>query len=424
MTYRETLAYLYGLSRFGIKPGLERIRALLQALGNPQERVRFVHVAGTNGKGSTAAFLASILRAGGYRTGLFTSPHLVRFTERIRIDGAEIGEAAVISLVARTIAAAPPGATFFEIVTAIAYLHFTEQGVELAVVEVGMGGRYDATNAGDGLLAIITPVSLDHCEYLGDTLAAIAAEKAGIIRPGRPVVLGPQPGEAAAVLAEAGRSAGSPVYRGGMDFLGSWEGAGLQYRGLRRELAGLAPGIGGRYQAENAAVALAAAELLADNGFPLAEEALRAGLAAARWPGRMELFAGEPRILLDGAHNPAGATALAASLVVVPRRRLILVVGVMGDKDWPGILAPLLPLAQQLVAVEPALERACPAAELAAFAVSRGVPGVAAGSVAQGLAWARDEAGNDDLILVCGSLYTVGEARAVLTEVTFEACRG
>ncbi|MCM2357356.1 MAG: bifunctional folylpolyglutamate synthase/dihydrofolate synthase [Geobacteraceae bacterium] len=424
MTYRETLAYIYGLARFGMKPGLERISALLDNLGNPHRRIRAVHVAGTNGKGSTAAFLSAIVAAGGYRVGLFTSPHLIHFTERIRINGAEIGEDAVIRLAERILKVAPEGATFFEIVTAMALLHFAEEGVELAVLEAGMGGGLDATNAVSGILSVITPVSLDHCEYLGATVAEIASEKGGVVKPGRPLVLSPQLPEALEVLRTRCTESGSPFYLAGTDFSAYWEGEGLAYRGLQLSLSGLKPGLAGRYQAENAASALCAAELLRGQGFPLDDAALRRGIEEARWPGRMELFGESPRFLLDGAHNAAGSEALAEALADIPRGRLLIVAGVMGDKDAAGILAPLLPLATRVFAVSPNLERAMPSAALATLCHEQGAECIDAGAVAAGLSLAGEAAGPDDLVLVCGSLFTVGEARAVLLAERFEPCRG
>jgi len=424
MTYEETLAHIYGLRRFGIKPGLGRVSSLLERVGNPHERLRVVHVAGTNGKGSTAAFLASILTAGESRTGLFTSPHLTRFTERIRINGAEIAEDAVCRLAAQVMSAAPEGTTFFEMVTAMALLHFAEAQVDIAILEAGMGGGSDATSAAAGILSVITPVAIDHCQWLGDSLAAIAREKSGIIRPGRPVVLANQQSEAFAVITEHACRLNSPLVRFGADFSATWGDDGLDYRGMGRTLSGLTPGIGGRYQAVNAATALAAAELLSAEGQPLRDEVLRAGIAQARWPGRMEYFAGSPAIILDGAHNPAGAQALAESLAHVPRRRLIVVAGIMGDKDREGILAPLLPLAHEVVAVTPTVERGLPSAELAAFCRQRGVSAADGGTVVDGIAMARSRAGSGDLILVCGSLFTVGEARSALLAQRFEPFRG
>ena len=424
MTYRETLAYIFGLARFGIKPGLERIRALLAALGDPQGKIRVVSIAGTNGKGSTASFLAAILAASGHRTGLFTSPHLISFTERIRINGVEISEDSVVELAESVLAVAPPRTTFFEVVTAMAFLHFARMGVDVAVMEAGMGGANDATNVADPLLSMITPISLDHCEYLGSTLEAIACEKVGIVRPGRPVICASQEPEAFAVIEKACADAHCFLAVQRRDFSALWEDAGLSYRGLHMELSGLKPGISGRYQAGNAASALAASEILAGMGFAVTPQSCREGTAQASWPGRMELFPGEPRILLDGAHNPAGGRALAASLGEVPRKRLILVAGVMCDKDAMAILEHLLPLADRVFAVAPSLERAMPAAELAGLVMGRNGKCVVAGGVAVGLRRAIAEAGVADLVLVCGSLFTVGEARAWLLNRKYEAIRG
>ncbi|MFZ3208722.1 MAG: folylpolyglutamate synthase/dihydrofolate synthase family protein [Geobacteraceae bacterium] len=424
MTYQETLKYIYGLGRFGMRPGLEKINLLLHALGNPHNSIRTVHVAGTNGKGSTAAFLAAILEAGGYRAGLFTSPHLISFSERIRINGTMIPEGDMIRLAERVIQASPDGATFFEVVTAIAFLYFAEQKVDLAIMEVGMGGRLDATNAADGELAVITPVALDHCQYLGNSVAAIAGEKSGVIRKERPVVTAPQCDEALAVINDRCAELRSPLYRCGHEFEAEWEESRLVYRGILTNMNRIEPGIHGLYQADNAACALAAAELLGDMGFSLPDKALRQGINSACWPGRMEMFGESPRILLDGAHNPAAARALAEALSDIPRRRLLMVIGIMEDKDIQGILTPLLPLVSRVFAVAPSLERALSAAELASFCAGLGAPSSEAISVAEGLEAARHEADPEDLLLVCGSLFTVGEARALLLAQSFEPFRG
>ncbi|ABQ27436.1 bifunctional folylpolyglutamate synthase/dihydrofolate synthase [Geotalea uraniireducens] len=424
MTYQETLSYIYGLGRFGMKPGLERITATLQALHNPQDAFKTVHVAGTNGKGSTSSFLASMLAEGGHRVGLFTSPHLINFTERIRINGREIAEEEVVHLAEQVIAAAPPETTFFELVTAMATLYFAEQKVQLAIMEVGMGGRLDATNALSGILSLITPVAYDHCDYLGASLAAIAGEKAGVIKVGRSVVVSPQEQDALSVIRNRCLEMKSPFYGYGEAFTAFWSDTGLSYRGIGLEMDGLRPGLAGRYQQANAASALAAAELLDGMGFPLDAGTLRSGIEKAHWPGRMEILGTSPRILLDGAHNPAGSKALAEALEDIPRDRLLIVAGMMGDKDVDGILGPLLPLADEMLAVAPSLARALPSEKLAEFCRSRGVTAHDAGTVAAGLSSARDIAGPDDLILVCGSLFTVGEARAVLLSKNFEPFRG
>ena len=424
MTYQETMSHIYGLARFGMKPGLERIRATLRALSDPQDALQTIHVAGTNGKGSTAAFLASILRSGGHKVGLFTSPHLVAFTERIRVNGREISEKEVVSLAEQVLSVAPEGTTFFEIVTAMAYLHFAEQGVGAAVMEVGMGGRFDATNIASGILSIITPIALDHSQYLGDTISMIAREKAGVIKTGRPVVSSSHPPAAREVIRQHCLGTKSPLYQEGSDFSATWKSDGLAYSGINWKLHALHPGIPGRYQAMNLATAICAAELLDQQGMSLTKDSVRTGAANASWPGRMEIFTGPPRVLLDGAHNPAGATALAEALVDIPRRALILVAGVVGDKDAKGILEPLLPLADSVIAVCPAVPRGLTSHELAVQCRGLGHQAIEAGSVAKGLEAAFNKAQPDDLILVCGSLFVVGEARSILLSQTFEPFRG
>lgn len=425
MTYQELLTYIYGLGRFGMKPGLARIKTLLKTLSNPQDCLKVIHVAGTNGKGSTAAFLSAILTAGGHKVGFFSSPHLIQFTERLRINGVEITESQAVSVAERVIAAAPGGTTFFELVTAMAYLHFAEQGVGAAIMEVGMGGRLDATNAASGILSIITPIAFDHCEYLGDSIAKVAREKAGIIKPCRPVVVSVQPFEALAVISDCSARLHSPLYCLNTDFSAAWQDSGLAYHGLNWNLPDLKPGISGHYQAANAACALFAAEMLAGQGFAaLDQRTARIGIETAFWPGRMEMLAGPPRILLDGAHNPSGAGALAEALSYIAYDRLILVAGIMENKDIQGILDPLLPLADQVIAVTPGIARAFPSAELASLCRAEGSSVHDGGSVALGLEIAMRMAHESDLILVCGSLYSVGEARAILFSKKFEPFRG
>lgn len=424
MSYQEVLEHLYGLGRFGIKPGLERIKILLARLSNPQESLRIIHIAGTNGKGSTAAFLSAILGAAGYKAGLFTSPHLVSFTERIRINGAEIEERDVVTLARKVMAAAPEGTTFFEMATAMAILHFAERQADPVILETGMGGRFDATNVVPKLLSIITPISLDHCEYLGDTISQVAREKAGIIRHSTPTVISTQVEEAAQVLQEVCIERGSHPYRFGTEFSALWDEEGLAYQGRDWIMRGLRPGIPGRYQAANAASALCAAELLRHLGVSIDPDVARAGVEQAFWPGRMELIGDSPRVLLDGAHNPAGAAALAESLRDISRNRLFLVLGVMSNKDAEGVLKPLLTLADRILTVTPGMPRSLSSHDLAKLCRDAGGRAEDTGGVARGLAIARTEAGPEDLVVVCGSLFVVGEARAILLSKKFEPCRG
>lgn len=424
MSYQGTIQYLFGLQKHGVKFGLSNTVRLMDLLGGPHRRFRSVHVAGTNGKGSTSAILASVLQAAGYRVGLYTSPHLVDFTERIRINGVPIAEGTVVGL-AESIRTGAAGTgelspTFFEVTTAIAFGYFAEQKIDIAVVETGMGGRLDATNVITPLVSVITNIDLEHTEFLGTTLEQIAAEKAGIIKPGVPVVTGvAQPEAWSVILAEANRQ-GARCYRMPADF-GPEEIAGgaapvFRYRGIAAEYAGLRITMRGSHQFGNASLALAAAECLGRQGMVLSEPAIRTGLERARWEGRLEQVAERPDIVLDGAHNPASAAVLAEALTDIRKayRRLILVVGILKDKDHQGILDRLLPLADQVIVTRPRYQRATAVEELAGE-VRRAHRDVrAAGTVADAIELARAGAGAEDLIIVTGSLYTVGDARAVL----------
>jgi dihydrofolate synthase / folylpolyglutamate synthase len=409
--YREVLLRLFSLRRLGVKLELERMEAALHAVGDPHRDLAFVHLAGTNGKGSTAAFLDAMLLAAGYRSALFTSPHLSRFTERIRLAGAEIDPADVVRLEAEARRHVDVSLTFFEEVTLLALMHFREQRAEVVVLETGLGGRFDATNVVLPEVAVVTGIALEHTEYLGDTLGAIAFEKAGIIKAGRPVVATAPAGEPLEVIAREAARRPSPLYLLGRDFDLVPDGDMLRFHGLGADdLRVPAPGLRGPHQRGNAALALAAAELLARRGFALPAAARALGVARCRWPGRLEELSREPRIWVDAAHNPAGAEALARALAEVPHRRLTLCLGVLGDKDAAGLLAPLLPLAQRVITVAPRSARALPAAELAALA-----PGA---EPAEGLAAALEQAragmGADDLCVVTGSIFLVGEARELL----------
>ena len=425
MPVGRMLEQLYARRRFGIKPGVERVRLLLSRLGNPERSFRSIHVVGTNGKGSTSAFLSAILTAAGLRTALFTSPHLVNFSERFRIDGTEIPVELVEALLPIVLAAAPEDATFFEIVTALAAYYFAAEKVDIAVMEAGMGGRSDATAALPGLLTLITPVSLDHTAWLGGTAAEIAREKAAIAKPGTPVVIAPQPEDVRAALDTFYRQSGAEmIWSETATAVQRNPDGTIDYRGLHLQLDRLTPGLPGRYQTENAALALAAAEVLAGTGFTIREEAMRRGLAAARWPGRMETVPGRPPLLFDGAHNAAGAAALAGALADYRYARLLVVIGTMADKDVGEVVSPLASLASACYCVSPAVERALGDAELAQVIAATGVPAFPCGSVGDGIMAAQRAAAPEDLILICGSLFTVGEGKAWLAGSEFEGIRG
>ena len=429
MSYQTTIEYLFGLQKHGIKFGLSNSIQLMGLMGDPHRRFRSAHIAGTNGKGSTAAFLAGMLRAAGYRVGLYTSPHLVSFTERIRIDGVPVTEARVAALAEQARAryegvqsseGGPLTPTFFEVTTAMAFTCFAEERVDIAVVEAGMGGRLDSTNVISPLVSVITNIDLEHTEFLGTALGQIAAEKAGIIKPGVPVVTGAVQPEAISVIEQQAAAAGSPVFRMPRDFgaeqATTRQGQEFDYRGIGARLPRMRIGMLGRHQVGNACLALAAAECIGRAGTAVPEAALRAGLAQAVWEGRLERVAQAPDIYLDGAHNPASAQVLADAVRDLKRsyRRMVLVVGILKDKDYRGILDRLVPLADRVVVTRPNYSRALDTSVLASEISALHSDVAFTGSVAEAINLVRHEAREDDLILITGSLYTVGDARAAL----------
>jgi len=437
----RSVQYLYGLQRHGIKPGLARTHALLDALGNPHRSFQSLHVGGTNGKGSTAAMMASVLERQGVRVGLYTSPHLIDFTERIQVNGRVIPADRVGALietirqVSERCLADPP--TFFEATTVLAFAYFAEAGVDCAVVEVGMGGRCDATNVLTPLVSVITTIGLDHQEYLGQTLEAIAYEKAGIIKPAVPVVVGRLvPGPLSVIRHEAADRGADGVVLG-EDFDARGEDPDqFVYGGLRWHYEDLSCPLPGRHQLDNAACALAALELAEARGLRVSEEAVREGLCAVSWPGRLELVHRRPRqpdVWLDVAHNPQAADALAAHLTARSVRRdpatsggLVLVVGMMQDKDRKGVLSRLsaVPAVRHLIVTGAAHPRAAAPQELARDCEGWQVPIAVQPTVAEAMAYADSLAGPEDRICVTGSLLVVGEAKAVLEGMTVSGLRG
>jgi dihydrofolate synthase/folylpolyglutamate synthase len=414
--YPSSLDYLYGLQRFGIKLGLENIQALLARLGHPERSFSIIHVAGSNGKGSVCATLAEILHQGGYATGRYTSPHLHSFTERIQINGQPISEDQVAELTEEIRAAAQGiAATFFEFTTALALLYFARNQVDWVVLEVGMGGRLDATNAVSPQLCLITPICLDHAEHLGSDIAAIAGEKAGIIKPGVPVVIGRQPPAALQVLLARAAKLQAPVILLGRDLHTSSQGDSWSYHGRSWQLRGLVAGLLGAHQLDNLALAVAALEQLQTaSGLPLAEAALRRGLARVRWPGRLEWWQERREVLLDGAHNEGGARVLAEFLQTLDCRGIHWVVGLKGDKRPADLLNPLLPLVTAIYCTIPPVDAAVPAAQLVALGSAAGLPASAYPDTESALADALAARGEGEIVLVAGSLFLVAAAREAL----------
>ncbi len=399
--YEALLTRLYAARRSGIVLGLERVREVLAKLGSPEQRLGAIaHIAGTNGKGSTATMVEAIARAAGRRTALYTSPHLASLRERFAIDGLPASEAAVVAAGEAVAAAGGDALTFFEQVTAMAFVLFAEAGVEVAVIEVGLGGRLDATNVLDAPVAAVTGVAMDHQAMLGDTLAAIAAEKAGIFKPGQQVIVG-RSGEDAAVpwLVDAARAAGA-----------------ANVRVIEpREIAAAPPtALAGPHQRANAACALAIADALQSLGAFDAPRAVRAAaLASVRHPGRFETIAGSPRLILDGAHNPHGAAALAAAVAALPGRPRILVLAVSSDKDVGAMIAPLAApgLFERAIATRYDQPRALDPAALAAALDAAGLAAEPIVSLPLAVDRARALAGPEGVVVVAGSLFAVGEVR-------------
>ena len=417
MTGQEAVAYIDTFQWQAHAPGLERIRTLLHALGDPQKELKFVHVAGTNGKGSVCAYLASVLRCAGYRVGLCTSPFLEDFRERIQVDGKLIPPEVLGELteLARPAAEAMEDhPTEFELITAVAMLYFRRCRCDIVVLEVGLGGALDASNVIDvPEAAVITAMGMDHAAILGPTLGDIAAAKAGIIKPGGAVVSFGGCPEADAVIRERCREQGAQLTE--VDFsrlrvVGTGlDGTDLEfapYGALHVPLVGL-------YQAKNAAVAVTTVEVLEKRGWEISRRALEQGLASVCWPGRLEVVrrAG-PVILRDGAHNAHGMAATVESLrALFPGKKLTILMGVMADKDVEDMLKLLAPIAGQVFTVRPESPRAMPAEELAALVNRYGVPAVPCAGVAAGLQAAAETAGADGAVCALGSLYLVGEVR-------------
>lgn len=421
MTYGEALDYIHSTLRFGIRPGLERITALLHRLGDPQKGMRFIHVAGTNGKGSTACAIACAAQAAGLRTGLYTSPYIDDFCERMQIDRVNISHEEVASGVERLLgpvhqmAAAEGQPTEFELCTALAFDWFKRRQCDLVVLEVGLGGRFDATNVIDTpLVSVIASISLDHMKILGDTIAKIAFEKCGIIKPGGVTVSTPgQNPDALAVIMEACAQRGNTLVipnEAGVRVLS--EGAGgseIEYKGQR-----LTVPLAGRHQIRNFLTAFEALEAARGWGLNVPPEAVRKGFAAVRFPARFEHLASAPDVFVDGAHNPGAAAVLCDTVHrVLAGHRLCIVMGIFADKDYPAVIGAVAPLAARFFAVTPPSPRGLPAADTARLAASHGVDAAACESLDEACRLALAAAGPGGAVLICGSLSLAGPARSL-----------
>lgn len=416
MNYQEAISFIQDSSWMGCKPGLGRITELMDLLGNPQNDLQFIHVAGSNGKGSTSAMLSSILTYAGYRTGLFTSPHLCRYNERIKINNIDISDDELCSVAEKVSVAVKQmheEPTEFERFTAIALLYFQMCACDIVVLEVGLGGRMDSTNVIKApVLSVITNIGLEHTELLGDTLEKIATEKAGIIKPGTSVVAYCCANEVLEVFRQTCKQRGSELFiarfndisghtanRKGQNF--SWR----TYTNLNLKLLG-------QHQVYNAVMALEAVEVLKKRGCKISDESVYGGLAETQWPARLEFLSDAPSFLLDGAHNPQCAEALAEALsMLTPEKKAVFITGVLADKDYPAMLAKTIPFAGHCICVTPKSDRALPAEQLSNYLKNQGIDATAAKCIDDAILMALEMA-QGEIIVAFGSLYMAGEIRS------------
>ncbi len=421
MTYKEALDYIHSVNWRGSRPGLSRITALLEKIGNPEKALRCIHIAGTNGKGSTSAMLTSVLTEAGYRVGLFTSPFIERFNERIMIGKEPISDddlCELLSRVAPIAEAMDDKPTEFELITALGFLYFKEQAVDLVVLEVGMGGRLDSTNVIEApLLSIITGIALDHMAVLGDTLEKIAAEKAGIIKERCPVLYGGEENSVRTVIEQRAKEKKAPFYTTDRSTLfvkkSDLFGSVFDYQDLRE----LSISLSGLYQTRNAATVLTAVALLEKEGLAISDRAIRTGLLKTRWRARFEVLSKEPLFVFDGSHNPQGVTAAAESIGRYFDKKVLLLTGVMADKDYRDMAKTLFPYVEQVFCITPNNPRALSSKALAAVYREVGLSAEAFDDVKAGVTAAFLAArAEGSAVVALGSLYMYGEVKAALFE--------
>ena len=426
-TYTEAIDYIYNLTKYGMKLGLKNINYLLYRLGAPHKKLKVIHVAGTNGKGSTCSLISSILQSAGYKVGLYTSPHLVDFTERFKINNKPIDREKVSELLERIkpsiekTANAPSYGhpTFFEVVTSMAFLYFFEEQVDYLVLEVGLGGRLDATNVCEPLISVITHVDYDHMDKLGNSLEEIAREKGGIIKPDGIVISSNQYEEAYNEIRKIADEKNSLVYSTGREI--SYEivksdikGVIFDLKGINHNYKDLHTPLLGRYQADNAATAITAVEALKNKGITISEKAIRDGLEKVKWTGRLEIIRNNPTLVLDGAHNPSGVKVVRDALKeIFSYQRLILVLAIFSDKDYKKMIQILAPNADLIITTKAKNLRATPpqiiAKEAAQYIDEDKI--IVTENIPQAINCALSNSKEDDLICITGSLYTVGEAK-------------
>ena len=412
--YREALRWLYGLESRGIKLGLDRIAEAAQMRGHPERATRFVHVAGTNGKGSVATMVESVMRAAGYRTGQFASPHLQRYVERVRIGGRPISEREAANRIEelRADTRLPP-LSFFEYTTMLAFEAFRDARCDIVVLEVGLGGRLDSTNIVTPEVSVITNISLEHQRILGDTLSKIAREKAGVLKPDVPCIVGARGKSARRAISMRASAVGAPLRWIDRDFESAWDGRSLSVRVGERRWSDLRLGLRGDYQGDNAACVLATLVELQERGFEISDAHVRSGLKRARWPGRLEWHRGQPAFLFDAAHNATGCDTLARYLddLEFPGR-VVLLFGAMQDKDHRRMLAAFDGRVDRRIYAAPELARSERPERLAKIR-----KGTVARSIRDAVARAKRAAGPNGLVVVAGSIFLLAETRALVKNV-------
>lgn len=412
MTYQEALDHLNSLGESRIRPGLARITEALSILGEPHKEFPHVLVGGTNGKGSVIAMMGAVLGEAGYRVGRFTSPHLFRFEERINVGGSELLRHQLPELVSE-VRDTGVSLTYFELAAACAILHFSREKVDLGLLEVGLGGRWDAVNAADPVLSVITNIHYDHMEWLGPTLGEIAREKACIMRRGRPAVLGAMSPDAVSVISREARDIGTVPYLYGSDYTISVQGSGFSYRGRSWKIDNLKLALEGRFQEKNAACSLAALESLGELGFSIPSAAVEKGLSRVRWPGRFQRIGGSPEIIVDSAHNPDALRALIGALSS-PAGPRVWVFSALGDKDIQGMVQQVAGKADVFVVVPIPHPRAADPERIREAFLKSGKNVLMAETVSQGISLAVKEAGQKGKVVVAGSVYLAAAALAEL----------
>src|SRR4030042_5466976 len=421
-SYRKAVKYLYSLQKYGIKFGLSKTYNLMKRLGNPHHGQKYVHIAGTNGKGSVSAMLESILSRAGMKIGFYSSPHLVRFTERFRVNQKEISKSKVAELTDRLRDIIDPDnpPTYFEAATVMALAYFAEENTDISIREVGMGGRLDATNIITPVAPAITNISLEHQDFLGRRLIDIAGEKAGIIKKGVDTVTAATQPSVIRLFEGICAEKNAPFWRGGKDVRYRSTGSGLSYYGLKYTFRDLDASLKGSYQKRNVALAISIIELLERKGFEISSRDIKEGLRETIWPGRLHLISKNPLIVLEGAHNPAGIRELAEAVEkAFSYNRIILIIGIMKDKDIVNMISTLVPMADYIICTNPDYYRSAEPSDLMkiAYAYSRHVESVPV--ISKAIERAKKMAGPRDMILITGSLFTIGEALTYFDPVKY-----